>query len=105
MHIASKVSLVLLKKEPLHSNITAFYFAKPQSFLYTAGQYIQLSLPHEADDRGTTRFFSVASAPSEKLLMLVIKKGKSSFKSMMWTLEPGSTIEAFGPLGKFTFED
>lgn len=105
MHRSAKISLVLLKKESLHTDITVFYFVKPHSFFYTAGQYMQLSLPHDADNRGTTRFFSLASAPGEETLMVVIKKGKSSFKHTLWSLKPGTKIEAFGPLGKFTLED
>lgn len=102
---SKKHFLCLVKKQTLEQGVTAFYFAKPQSFSFLSGQYLQLVLPHQADALGTTRFFSIASAPHEPELMLVIKKGNSSFKHLLWDLELGTQVEAFGPIGKFVLED
>jgi glycine betaine catabolism B len=100
-----KFALTLDKKQPLREDTTAFYFAKPHAFSFIAGQYLQLILPHDADERGTARFFSITSSPEEEFIMITIKKGKSSFKKRLFAMEPKATIDAFGPMGKFTLED
>jgi glycine betaine catabolism B len=102
---AGQLILQLIKKEKVTAGIYMFYFASTNEFRFTAGQYIQLSIPHDADERGRTRFFSLSSSPEEKHIMLTIKEGKSSFKEMLFAMEPGATIDAFGPMGKFTLED
>lgn len=65
---------------------------------YTAGQYIELSLPHDKEDsRGTRRVFSFASAPEEELVRLATKVADShvsSFKQAFATLKPGTVLRA-----------
>lgn len=102
---AQKVEITLHKKVKVVGETYAFYFLFPEAFDFIAGQYLQLTLPHGADARGTTRYFSIASSPEEEFLMLTIKKGKSSFKKELFSLEPGTLIQAFGPIGNFTLAD
>lgn len=103
--MAKKVHIQLIRKEYCTPDITSFYFLPQEHFEFIAGQYLQLVLPHTADDRGTTRFFSIASSPSEKEIMLTIKEGKSSFKKELFAVAIGTMVESFGPIGKFTLED
>ncbi len=100
-----KYRLTLMKKQYLKPNICAFYFSANQSLMHSAGQYLQLLLPHTSDERGTARYFSIASSPSEQFIMLSIKEGKSSFKRELFSLHEGSEIEAFGPMGQFILEE
>ncbi len=102
---AKRMSLKLIKKEFIHPTICTFYFTKPEGFKFISGQYVQLIMSHDADDRGTTRFFSISSSPKEEYLLFTIKKGKSSFKGALFSLEDGSLVEAYGPMGHFTLED
>lgn len=96
--------LAFLKKEPLGKHIFTYSFDLTDTeFLFKAGQYVQITLPHEnADERGTSRFFTIASSPTEKdVLMIVSRKGKSSFKMALFDLQPGAKVQFFGPMGTF----
>jgi glycine betaine catabolism B len=105
--------LKFIQSKKLATNIYAFYFLPSSTFLFSAGQYIQITLPHEADEKGTTRYFSIASSPAEKELMIVTKLPSiasdkrviTSFKQQMLSLKQGDTVDAFGPIGKFVLED
>ena len=63
---------------------------------YTAGQYIEISLPHaQQDARGTRRIFSLASAPGETYIRLTTKvpaEKASSFKKAFATLQPDTIV-------------
>lgn len=87
------------------ANIHTFFF-KPQKPLdYTAGQYIELTLPHpKPDDRGDRRWFSLSSSPSDELLTITTKidpKTSSSFKKALLKLRPGQELVMIGPMGDF----
>lgn len=91
------------------SDVYSFIFAPEQEITWQAGQYLRYTLDHASpDDRGISRFFTIASAPFEKNIQLAtrisLEKG-SSFKKALVDLVPNSTIEAFGPSGKFVVED
>lgn len=107
MHKAKSFYLVFEGAEEVAPSIQSFYFSTNEAFDFTAGQYLQLTIPHKnVDDRGTSRFFSIASSPSEKKIMITTKvasnrKALSSFKKAMTSLQKGQTVEAFGPMGKF----
>jgi ferredoxin-NADP reductase len=107
---AQKIWLKFLRKELIAPDTYCFTFFPIESFHFIAGQYIQITLEHRSDDRGSSRFFSVASAPSEKEIMITTKLSSentyvTSFKQKMLSLKKGDRIEAFGPLGRFTLED
>jgi ferredoxin-NADP reductase/Na+-translocating ferredoxin:NAD+ oxidoreductase RnfD subunit len=71
---------------------------------FRAGQYIELTLPHDkTDDRGIRRAFSFASAPSsnEVQLGMVIPAEPSSFKRELMRLKPGNIISATQVAGSF----
>jgi ferredoxin-NADP reductase len=106
MHFrAKKLQLRFIEKREVAPDIYSFYFTPQEKFQFIAGQYLQLAIVHEPDELGTTRYFSIASSPSEEHIMITVRKGKSSFKNMLFTLKTGEIIEAFGPIGKFTLED
>lgn len=101
-----KLNIVFIKKGEVSPTIFSFSFMKPVDFHFTAGQYIQIILPHEdSDEKGTTRYFSIASAPEEKEIMIVTRESNSSFKRQLFALMPGDTIAAFGPLGTFVMKN
>ena len=103
---AKKYTLKFIKKEKIRDEIYSFYFTTSgdQLINWIPGQYLQLSLPHSVDERGSSRFFSIASSPTEKEIMLTIKKGKSSFKKALFRLDAGTLVNAFGPMGKFILD-
>jgi ferredoxin-NADP reductase len=78
------------------SDIFSFIFAPERPLRWQAGQYLRYILNHpKPDDRGVERYFSIASAPHEKQVMLTtrfVPKG-SSFKKALKKLKPGDVIE------------
>jgi ferredoxin-NADP reductase len=85
-------------------NIRTFYFKPEQAFRYTAGQFTELTLPHSnPDDRGSKRWFTLSSSPSQELLSITTKfdlKG-SSFKNALQALQPGTSLKMADPMGDF----
>ena len=74
---------------------------------WQAGQYLHYILNHpKPDDRGMDRYFSIASAPHEKQVMLTTRfapKG-SSFKKALKTLKAGDEIEVHEKGGDFVLD-
>jgi ferredoxin-NADP reductase len=88
--------------------VESFRFQPDQAFDFKAGQYLKYTLPHpESDSRGVSRFFTIASAPAEDLVMLTTRLSTpgSTFKQMLQQLEKGAVIEATGPFGRFVYSD
>ncbi|HEX4774718.1 MAG TPA: FAD-dependent oxidoreductase [Candidatus Saccharimonadales bacterium] len=86
-------------------NIRTFYFKAEAAFEYTAGQYIELSLPHKnPDERGQKRWFTLSSSPLADFLTITTKfagNKSSSFKKALFKLEPGKVLNINGPFGDF----
>lgn len=101
------MKLTLRERAPETHDTVNFFWEPEQPIDFAPGQFMRWSLPHEnPDDRGTTRFFSIASSPTEELIRLTTKfspKG-SSFKRALYELQHGDTIEATGPMGSFTID-
>lgn len=91
----------LIKKDQVAEGTMAFYFDKPQGFEFIAGQYLNLRLidPPETDEEGNRRFFSIASAPYEKELMITTRMRDTAFKRTLKSMELGTQVEIFGPSG------
>ena len=100
--------LEFIKKIEVAPDVYSFIFKCPKDFKWIAGQFIQITLPHENfDDRGIRRYFSIASAPFEKNIMVATRiqlKNSSSFKKAFYNLIPGTVIESAEPKGKFIVE-
>ena len=99
------MKVVLDHVEAEAANIKTFFFLPETDFSYTAGQYIELSLPHkQPDKRGVKRWFTLSSSPSDKFLTITTKLAsaqKSSFKQALFGLEPGTELNLNGPFGDF----
>lgn len=98
------ITLVLKKRTALTPTTEEFVFMPTKRISYTAGQYIEMQLPHKKTDfRGYRRSFSVTSSPNQKELSLGIKfyEPSSSFKSALRALPLGSHISATGYWGDF----
>lgn len=95
--------------DPVAPNIRSFHFKPTQPVTHTAGQFIQLELPHDnPDDRGTKRWFTVSSSPTEAGLTITTKFAgdkSSTFKKTLFSLQPGTELEMAEPEGDFTLPD
>lgn len=88
------------------NNIRTFYFKPERSVRYTAGQYTELQIPHpHPDKRGDKRWFTISSSPENEFLTITTKYAgddkTSSFKRKLFSLKPGTVLEAADPMGDF----
>jgi ferredoxin-NADP reductase len=102
-----KLELIERKKEA--PNVESFIFRPPQTLHWRAGQYLHYVLHHEpTDTRGSDRWFTIATAPSEGVVQITTRftpeKG-SSFKSALEKLKIGEYIEASEVEGDFIVDD
>ena len=102
---ALTLSVVFDHSEPQATNIISFWFKPDKPVDYTAGQFIEIRLPHDnADKRGNKRWFTLSSSPSEELIAITTKfaaENGSSFKETLRNLKPGVEVEISQPMGDF----
>lgn len=97
-----KVNFIKSRHEA--KNIITFYFKPEEELDYTAGQYIELYLPHpNEDDRGHKRWFTLSSSPLDEYLTITTKfsEPSSSFKQALLDLKTGDELKMLGPMGDF----
>jgi ferredoxin-NADP reductase/Na+-translocating ferredoxin:NAD+ oxidoreductase RnfD subunit len=90
-----KVKLKLREKDYFARGGMELVFAPERPIKFRPGQYMQFMLPHDKpDSRGTRRYFSIASAPSEGTIMLATKlpDQPSSFKNHLKDLQKDEII-------------
>lgn len=102
------MKLTFVEKKQETPTIYSFIFKPETPFQFTAGQFMRLTISHEnADSRGVSRNFSIASSPTEGFIMIATRfiEDGSSFKKILFELKFGSKIEAAGPFGRFTLPE
>ncbi len=77
--------LKFLEKNQLANGVVEYVFAGRVAF--TAGQYAEWTVPHDADSRGNRRYFTIASSPTEEHIRIGIREGVSSFKKALETTD------------------
>ena len=94
----------LIGREEVAEATMAFHFEKPDGFVYKAGQFADLTLidPPENDAEGSTRGFSLASAPYEKDLMIASRMRNTAFKRVIKQMPYGTQLKMDAPYGSFT---
>ena len=87
------------------SEIKTFFFKSDQPVRYTAGQYIELTIPHEKhDNRGQKRWFTLSSSPSDDFLSITTRFNPdriSTFKTHLKKLKTGTNLHMSDPMGDF----
>lgn len=82
-----------------------FAFRPDQALSFKPGQYMEWTLPHSnPDSRGSRRYFTIASSPTEPLIHLGVtfNPNSSSFKQALQQLPIGSTLLGSQLAGEFT---
>ncbi len=82
-----------------------FWFDSDRELTFKPGQYLEWTLSHpQPDSRGNRRYFTIASAPTEKGIGLGVKfyPQSSTFKQHLAQLKPGDQIIAAQLAGDFT---
>lgn len=103
-----KLELPFRKIEQVAKDTYSFYFlTQSTGFTFLPGQYMRMILPHEnADERGTSRYFSISSSPSKTdFITITTRIIRSSFKKALFNLTPGLTVQFFGPNGNFVLDE
>jgi len=86
-------------------SITTFWWRAEKPVDYIAGQYIEMTLPHEhPDERGIKHWFTLSSSPTDAPLVSNTTKfaeRSSSFKTALRKLKPGDSVDITEPMGDF----
>lgn len=107
LHFSTKYHLILKEKTEIATGIWRFIFTPVKPIHFIAGQFLEWSLPHSGTDaRGTRRYFTIASSPTEKEIMLAVRvpKQASSFKTALVQLTPGESVYATNLEGEFVLQ-
>jgi ferredoxin-NADP reductase len=101
----AKLLLTLRKKEKAAHDTYDFWFDADKKMNFKPGQYLEWTLAHRhPDGRGNRRYFTVASSPTEKGIMMGVKfyPEGSSFKESLFDMKPGDQLIASQLAGDFT---
>lgn len=104
VHFSTKYRLVLKEKKEIAKGIWEFIFVPNKPIHFLAGQYLEWTIASRyPDSRGNRRYFSIASSPTEKEVLLTIKvpEKASSFKQSLLALNPGDALFATNLEGEF----
>jgi ferredoxin-NADP reductase len=98
-------TVTLMHRQDVAEGTMAFRFEKPAHFVFTPGQFVELTLvdPSETDAEGNGRAFSIASAPHEDTLMVATRMRDTAFKRVLRNMPPGATVQMEGAFGNFVF--
>ena len=91
----------LVGRDLVAERTMAFRFAKPVDWTYRAGQFVDITLldPPETDSEGSTRGFSISSAPNEDVIMITTRLRDTAFKRVLRTMPIGTAVKIEGPFG------
>src|ERR1035437_7509657 len=103
------MKLNLIRRKMEAPGVESFVFDPTEPLTWKAGQFFHFVLHHEpTDNRGSDRWFTVASAPFEKEVMITTRltseKG-STFKAALGALKVGESIEISDIDGDFIVDD
>lgn len=92
----------LIRQESAALQTGSFYFQKPSGFEFTAGQFIELTVPLvNVPDVDRIHTFSISSAPYEDHIAITTRLRDTPFKRALCRLTPDDAVEVEGPYGKF----
>lgn len=100
--------LTLVKRTRLTPTSYEYAFRPHRPVHFTAGQYMEFTLPNVAlDARGNRRTFTIASSPVDDLIRIVVKfyRPSSSFKRSLQKLQIGDEIIGNRHAGDFTLPE
>jgi ferredoxin-NADP reductase len=101
--------LTLTQRKTEVAGVESFIFQPAEPITWRPGQFLHYSLHHRpTDDRGSDRWFTVASAPFEKDVMITTRlanENGSTFKAALAALKVGETIEISDIDGDFLIDE
>lgn len=107
-----KYEVALQGKKQLAEGTYAFIFEKPKNFRFRAGQHIRITLinpPKTDNNGGNSRFFSLASTPKEKNLVIAMRMRDTAFKRVFGQMQIRDRVKIEmrldNPHGSFMLHD
>jgi glycine betaine catabolism B len=100
-----RYTLKFVEKMQEAKDTYSLWFEPSKRFDFVPGQFLEWTLPHPKNDsRGIRRFFSIASAPTDKRIRLVTKTNPkpSTFKKTLLAMKPGDELTVSSLEGEFT---
>lgn len=98
------MKLKLVRRQPETHDTETFFWQPDHPVDFKPGQYLKWTIRDDhKDDRGDSRWFTIAASPTEPNLRLTTKfhDNGSTFKKTLKLLSIGEEIEGFGPMGSF----
>jgi len=99
------IRLTYLGKQQLGATTWELAFQPSRPVRFLPGQYMELTIPHRrADFRGSRRYFSISSAPTDDgpiTFAISVPSKSSSFKQALLDLAPGQIVNGTGVGGDF----
>ncbi|MEI7690881.1 MAG: FAD-dependent oxidoreductase [bacterium] len=102
------MKFVLIEKSLLGGDVVSFVFEPERKISWKPGQFMHYVINHEnPDDRGIERWFTISSAPFERVITITTRifPESSSFKRALYNMQIGEHVEADGPMGKFVLKE
>lgn len=100
-----KILTTVRQKLQIAPDMIDFLFVPEKKLAFSPGQYMEWTLPHKnMDSRGSRRYFTIASSPTEDTLRLGIKfyANGSSYKKALIALDNQTPIAGAQLSGEFT---
>ncbi|WP_029144604.1 flavodoxin reductase [Microbacterium luticocti] len=102
--VRAAVRLVFSGRREITPTVEELTFRAGRGFSFTAGQFLELDVPHRRPDaRGTRREFSIASAPDDlPEVRIAFRRGsQSTYKKALAAVSPGTALAVTGVWGDF----
>jgi ferredoxin-NADP reductase len=87
-----------------NKDIITFWFISERPMEYTAGQFIDLTLPHMEATVRNRHWFTLSSSPTEDRLAITTRispHNSSTYKQTLARLKPGDRVLGSDPMGDF----
>jgi ferredoxin-NADP reductase len=99
--------LTLLERKEIAKGTVVFVFSKPDNFTYIPGQHGGFTLLSllKTNPAGSTRRFSLLSAPQDEHIAIATRIQSSEYKRVLNELALGSEVKFTGPAGVFTLHE
>lgn len=97
----------LIERREVAENTMAFSFEKPSGWSFKPGQFVEVGLidPPETDDEGSSRAFSIVSAPYQAAITIATRMRDTAFKRVLKSMPLGSEVKLDGPFGDLTLHN
>lgn len=98
------MNVLFESKEEIAPHIYTFSFKHDKPAAFVAGQFIELTVPHDnVDSRGTKRWFTLSSSPEDQVFQITtrISPDSSTYKQALFNLKKGEVLHMAEPMGDF----